>query len=97
MAQSTPHLILDLAGSEGLFSFEHRRFVAEPSSEVQDWFVEHTGESLDPSVTVEVLAVNGDVSEPGWWSGESVDGYSELTDAAIDWIEAWANGEDSGH
>lgn len=66
------------------------------SGEVQDWLVEHNGEPLDPSVRAEVVAVNGGVLEPGWWSGESVDGQSELTDEAIDWIETWANAEEGG-
>lgn len=61
--------------------------------EVQDWLVEHNGEPLDPRVKAEIEAVNDGVSEPGWWSGESVDGRTELTDEAVDWIDTWANGE----
>ncbi|MCA1008239.1 hypothetical protein LCL87_21230 [Rhodococcus hoagii] len=63
------------------------------SGEVQDWLVEHNGEPLDPRVRAEIEAVNDGVLEPGWSSGESVDGQSELTDEAVDWIDTWANGE----
>ena len=63
------------------------------SGEAQDWLVEHNGEPLDSRVRAEIEAVNDGVLEPGWWSGESVDGQSELTDEAVDWIDTWANGE----
>ncbi|QKT11627.1 hypothetical protein [Rhodococcus sp. W8901] len=66
------------------------------SGETRDWLVEHNGEPLTPSVRSEVVAVNDGDLDPSWWSGESVDGQSELTDEAIDWIEARANDEVPG-
>ncbi len=57
------------------------------------WLVEHNGEPLDQSVKAEILDVNGGDAEPSWWAGESTEGLAELTDDAIDWIEAVANEE----
>ena len=39
------------------------------------------------------LSVTSGATGPEWWAGESADG-PQLTDAAVDWIEAIANGED---
>jgi hypothetical protein len=61
--------------------------------ETQDWLVEHNGEPLTASVRAEVVAVNDGDLDPSWWAGESVDGQSELTDQAIDWIDTRANVE----
>ena len=63
------------------------------TAESRDWLIEHNGEPVDPSVKDEILALNGGETHPGWWAGESTGGGSELTDAAIDWIEECANGE----
>ena len=64
--------------------------------ETQDRLVEHNGEPLAASVRAEVVAVNDGDLDSTWWAGESVDGRSELTDEAIDWIETWANDEKPG-
>ncbi|MBM7413533.1 MULTISPECIES: hypothetical protein [Nocardiaceae] len=63
------------------------------TAETRDWLVEHNGEPLPTTVRDDVLRVNGDLTDPSWWAGESVDGSSELTDAATDWIESAANDE----
>lgn len=55
--------------------------------------MEHNGEPLDPQVRAEIFDLNNESTDLSWWSGESVDGQSELTDEAIDWIEAQAKGE----
>jgi hypothetical protein len=57
------------------------------------WLIEHNGEPLDQSVKGDIFGVNDGDADPSWWAGESTEGVSELTDAAIDWIEAVANGE----
>lgn len=62
----------------------------------REWLVAHNGEPLDPQVRAEILELNEQRTELSWWSGESVDGRSELTDEAIDWIEAQSNGESHG-
>lgn len=57
------------------------------------WLVEHNGEPLDDSVKTEIFDVNDGDVDPSWWAGDSGDGLCELTDDAIDWIEAVANDE----
>ncbi|MEW5808320.1 MAG: hypothetical protein AB1925_02615 [Actinomycetota bacterium] len=59
----------------------------------RQWLVEHNGEPLDQSVKAEIFDVNDGDAETSWWAGDSSDGLSELTDDAIDWIEAAANKE----
>ena len=58
------------------------------------WLIAHNGEPLDPSVSRDIFEVTDQDADPSWWAGESTDGLAELTDAAIDWIETAANGED---
>ncbi|WP_245673009.1 hypothetical protein [Aldersonia kunmingensis] len=62
------------------------------TDESRNWLMDHNGEPLDPSVKRDVLDVNDGNVDPSWWAGESTEGQSELTDEAIDWIEAVANG-----
>ncbi|MFC8177869.1 hypothetical protein ACFULT_03275 [Rhodococcus sp. NPDC057297] len=59
----------------------------------RSWLIEHNGEPLDPHVEAELLSVAGDSPDPSWWAGHSSADQSELTDAAVDWIESVANGE----
>lgn len=66
---------------------------ARLSEESRDWLIEHNGESLAPSIRAEILTVTAGHLQPSWWNGEAVDGQSELTDEAVDWIETFANGE----
>ncbi|GLP76559.1 hypothetical protein TUM20983_36690 [Mycobacterium antarcticum] len=61
--------------------------------DAREWLMEHNGEPLDPQVRAEIFDLNNESTDLSWWSGESVDGQSELTDEAIDWIEAQAKGE----
>ncbi|HEY9313196.1 hypothetical protein [Williamsia sp.] len=63
------------------------------TSESQNWLIDHNGEPLDTSVRQDIFDVNQGGTDPSWWAGESSDGACELTDDAIDWIEAVANGE----
>lgn len=63
------------------------------SAETRAWLMDHNGEPLLPSVVTDIMAVTGGSTEPEWWAGESADGPL-LTDGAVDWIEAVANGED---
>ena len=48
---------------------------------------------LPDALVAEILGVAG--GEPGaqWWSGPSVEGQTQLTDEAVDWIETVANDE----
>jgi hypothetical protein len=63
------------------------------SAETRHWLVEHNGEPLTPQITSDIMSVTSGATGPEWWAGESADG-PQLTDAAVDWIEAVANGED---
>jgi hypothetical protein len=63
------------------------------SAEIRIWLIAHNGEPLTLPVATEIMSVTGGATEPGWWAGESADG-PQLTDAAVDWIETIANGED---
>ncbi|MFZ2173716.1 MAG: hypothetical protein WAW17_06685 [Rhodococcus sp. (in: high G+C Gram-positive bacteria)] len=67
------------------------------SPESREWLMAHNGEPLEPSIKSEILAAAKSGAQSSWWSGESTDGQSELTDEAIDWIEAFANREDSAN
>lgn len=64
--------------------------LSDPS---RNWLIEHNGEPLDEGVKAEIFAINDGAADPSWWSGSSSEGLSELTDDAIDWIEAVANEE----
>ena len=63
------------------------------SPATRNWLIAHNGEPLTPLVTSEIMSATGGATEPGWWAGDSTDG-PHLTDGAVDWIEAIANGED---
>ena len=63
------------------------------STEPRNWLVAHNGDPLTPPVSADILGATRGATEPGWWAGDSADG-PQLTDAAVDWIEAIANGED---
>jgi hypothetical protein len=62
-------------------------------AETRAWLIEHNGETLPPPVVTEIMAVTGGSTDPEWWAGESAD-RPRLTDGAVDWIEAVANGEE---
>ena len=62
------------------------------SAETRHWLVAHNGEPLTPQITSNVMLVASGATGPEWWAGESADG-PQLTDAAVDWIEAVANGK----
>jgi len=43
----------------------------------------------------EALSVTGGEQNAQWWTGPSVDGQTQLTDEAVDWIETLANEDES--
>jgi hypothetical protein len=65
--------------------------LVQPSTRA--WLIAHNGEPLPPPIIADIawngFAVNAAQS---WIEGSSPEGFS-LSDAAIDWIEATANGE----
>ncbi len=62
-------------------------------ADARAWLVAHNGEAVAPDVLLEIVAAGGSVTSDAWWVGESgPDGFF-LSDEAVDWIEATANGE----
>ena len=59
----------------------------------QEWLVEHNGEPLPDDIVKEILTVTAGQRDPRWWAGDSLDGETQLTDEAVDWIDQTANGE----
>lgn len=60
----------------------------------QQWLIDHNGESLSSELQIAVIRAGGSFSPDTWWSdsGNESPGFT-LTDEAVDWIEAAANGE----
>jgi hypothetical protein len=63
------------------------------STETRQWLAGHNGEPLTPPIIADIMAVTNGATMPEWRAGESADG-PHLTDAAVDWVDAVANGED---
>lgn len=65
------------------------------SSQSRDWLVAHNGEPVDRRVGADIAAVHDGALDRLWFNIVSDDGLTiELSDRAVDWIEAWANDED---
>ena len=64
--------------------------------ETRQWLSDHNGEPLPDVVVTELLSVTQGERDASWWAGESRDGETQLTDAAVDWIEETANQEGPG-
>jgi hypothetical protein len=64
------------------------------SSSDQRWLIEHNGEALPGDIETAIRHAGGSFDPHAWWcaSGSGQSGFS-LSDAAVDWIEAVANGE----
>jgi hypothetical protein len=59
----------------------------------RSWLIEHNGEPLPDLLVAEVLSVAGGGPNAQWWRGPYVEGQTQLTDEAVDWIETVANDE----
>lgn len=57
----------------------------------RSWLIEHNGEPIPDDLIAEILSVTGGEPDVQWWTGPSVEGQTQLTDEAIDWIETVAN------
>ncbi len=62
-------------------------------SETRAWLVAHNGERLPVEVVEEITRVDGPVTPDAWWVRHEAAGGLRLSDAAVDWVEAVANGE----
>lgn len=61
--------------------------------ETRDWLIGHNGEALPAWVVEQIGRAGGSVTTGAWWVGENGPAGLSLSDAAVDWIEAVANGE----
>lgn len=61
--------------------------------ETQDWLSTNNGEGVPESVIEEITRAGGLVTSDVWWVGQNGPTGFYLSDAAVDWIEAVANGE----
>lgn len=57
------------------------------------WLMEQNGEPLPEDLIPEIRTVAGGEPSTRWWTGSSVDGQSQLSDEAVDWIETVANAD----
>lgn len=57
----------------------------------RSWLMEHNGEPLSEDLVAEIRNVAGGEPSTRWWTGSSVEGESQLSDEAVDWIETVAN------
>lgn len=65
----------------------------ELDSETQGWLVAHNGEALSPEVLTKIVAAGASPTSNAWWIGQGGQEDFYLSDEAVDWIEATANGE----
>ena len=63
------------------------------SPTTRDWLTEHNGEPLPADILDEITDVGGEPSSEAWWVGEQGPDGLHLSDDAVDWVEAVANGE----
>ncbi len=72
-------------------SIEHWWPKLKPST--QKWLIENNGDVVSPDVVSEITHVGGVITSDAWWVGESGPSGFYLSDEAVDWVEAVANGE----
>lgn len=63
------------------------------SQATRDWLIANNGDAVPASVTEEITRAGGLVTSDSWWVGQSGPTGFYLSDEAVDWIEAVANGE----
>lgn len=61
--------------------------------ETRDWLIANNGDVVAPDVVEEITEVGGPITVDAWWVGETGPSGLYLSDAAVDWIDAVANGE----
>lgn len=60
----------------------------------RDWLIANNGDALSAPVLEDIVRVSGrPVPADAWWVGGNGPSGFYLSDAAIDWIDAVANGE----
>lgn len=63
-------------------------------SETRDWLMTNNGSGVPPAVVHQIELAGGPATSDPWWAASDDDpSLVMLPDAAIDWVEAIANGE----
>ena len=63
------------------------------TQEARDWLIANNGDALSAPVIEEITRAGGSVSTDAWWIGQDGPTGLYLSDEAVDWVEAVANGE----
>lgn len=63
------------------------------SQEARDWLIANNGDAVPVSVAEEITRAGGSAAADAWWVGQNDPTGFYLSDEAVDWIEAVANGE----
>jgi hypothetical protein len=63
------------------------------TAQTRDWLVANNGDVLPPPVVEDIVRAGGAVTSDAWWVGQHGPSGVYLSDAAVDWVEAVANGE----
>lgn len=61
--------------------------------ETRDWLADNNGSAVPHSILVQIEQAGGPARGSSWWIPEEGTAGVSMPDAAIDWIEAAANGE----
>jgi hypothetical protein len=59
----------------------------------QQWLINNNGDVVSPGVLAEIVAVAGPPTTDSNWAGDDDSEGFMLSDVAVDWVEAAANGE----
>jgi len=59
----------------------------------KEWLIAHNGEPVPADISAKIVAAGGDFASGRWWVGEEGPEGWQLSDEAVDWIEAVANEE----
>ena len=62
----------------------------EPAT--RKWLIQNNGDAVRPDVLEQITAVAGPAAGASW-AGDDGEGGFALSDDAVDWVEAAANGE----
>ena len=63
------------------------------TQDARDWLIANNGDALAASVIDEITRAGGSVTTNAWWVGQDGPTGFYLSDEAVDWVEAVANGE----
>ena len=63
------------------------------AAETQQWLIDHNGEAVPEHIVEQIRSVEGIAAADMSWVGPQIPEGFFLSDGAVDWIEAVANGE----